>query len=145
MGAGPGRRVTDGDGGGYAPACLFNAMDGAGAHCARPNTLATDRAFEVGSYHCVCVLESDVAEGTAFKPAAPVGGPQPEADPHKPTANFDAIGHSCVELLLPMAKMVRALEPGQMLKIVTDARGYRLLVPDDRQRAGGSCQGRRLR
>jgi len=31
----------NGDDGGYAPPCLFNAMDGAGAHCARPNTLAT--------------------------------------------------------------------------------------------------------
>jgi radical SAM protein with 4Fe4S-binding SPASM domain len=110
----------NGDGGGYAPPRLFNAMDGAGAHCARPNTLATDRAFEVGSYHCVCVLESDVAEGAAFKPAATAGRPQPETDPHEPTASFDAIGHSCVELLLPMAKMVRALEPGQVLKIVTD-------------------------
>jgi TusA-related sulfurtransferase len=61
-----------------------------------------------------------LAEGAAFKPAAPAGRPQPEADPHKPTGTFDAIGHSCVELLLPMAKMVRALEPGQVLKIVTD-------------------------
>jgi radical SAM protein with 4Fe4S-binding SPASM domain len=110
----------NGDGGGYAPPRLFNAMDGAGAHCARPNTIATDRAFEVGSYHCVCVLESDVAEGAAFKPATPAGRPQPETDPHESTASFDAIGHSCVELLLPMAKKVRALEPGQVLKIVTD-------------------------
>ena len=47
----------------YAAPRLFNAMDGAGAHCARPNTKAIDRAFEVGSYHCVCVLESDVPEG----------------------------------------------------------------------------------
>lgn len=104
--------------GGYQPPRLFNAMDGAGAHCARPNTLAVDRAFEVGSYHCVCVLESDVAEGAAAKAAASIAAPG--ADPHAPTATFDAIGHACVELLLPMAKMVRALEPGQVLKIVTD-------------------------
>jgi radical SAM protein with 4Fe4S-binding SPASM domain len=103
--------------GGYQAPRLFNAMDGAGAHCARPNTVAVDRAFEVGSYHCVCVLESDVAEGAAAKPAP---GPSLADEPHAPTASFDAIGHACVELLLPMAKMVRALEPGQVLKVVTD-------------------------
>ncbi len=44
----------------YEPPRIYNAMDGAGAHCMRPNNQAVDRAFEVGSYHCVCVLESDV-------------------------------------------------------------------------------------
>jgi radical SAM protein with 4Fe4S-binding SPASM domain len=109
----------NGDHEGYEAPRVHNAMDGAGAHCARPNTIAADKAFEVGSYHCVCVLESDVAEGAALKPAAMVGAPV-AADPYGPKASFDAIGNSCVELLLPMAKMVRSLEPGQVLKIVTD-------------------------
>lgn len=113
-----GAPATNGSGDGYAAPRLYNAMDGAGAHCARPNTLARDRAFEVGSYHCVCVLESDVAEGEASRPV-PAGGAE-TADPHTPAASFDAIGHACVELLLPMAKMVRSLDPGQVLKVVTD-------------------------
>jgi radical SAM protein with 4Fe4S-binding SPASM domain len=109
--------VTANGSGGYEAPRLYNAMDGAGAHCARPNTIALDRAFEVGSYHCVCVLESDVDEGAAWKPALAA---ETARDPHNPTATFDAIGHACVELLLPMAKMVRALDPGQVLKVVTD-------------------------
>jgi TusA-related sulfurtransferase len=36
------------------------------------------------------------------------------------SAIFDAIGQACVELLLPMAARVRALEMGQVLKVVTD-------------------------
>ncbi|MFZ1414696.1 MAG: PqqD family peptide modification chaperone [Defluviicoccus sp.] len=109
--------ATGGNGGYEAPR-LFNAMDGAGAHCARPNTVARDRAFEVGSFHCVCVLESDVAEGAGARPVPAEAANA--ADPHSPTASFDAIGHACVELLLPMAKMVRSLDPGQVLKVVTD-------------------------
>jgi TusA-related sulfurtransferase len=98
-------------------------MESASAKCARPNTVATDKAFEVGSYHCVCVLESDVDEGHAFKPAKGVNSASAisaPADPYAATASFDAIGESCVELLLPMAKMVRALQPDQILKVVTD-------------------------
>lgn len=110
--------APNGGNGGYEAPRLLNAMDGAGAHCARPNTVAVDRAFEVGSYHCVCVLESDVAEGAVAK-SPPVGVPV-IADLHAPAASFDAIGHACVELLLPMAKMVRGLAPGQILKVVTD-------------------------
>ena len=91
-------------------------MDGAGAVCARPNTKAIDRAFEVGSYHCTCVLESDVAEGVP----APAKTPPSNVDAYPVTASFDAIGHACVELLLPMAKRVRALAPGQILKVATD-------------------------
>ena len=56
---------ANGGNGGYEAPRLYNAMDRAGSHCARPNTVARDRAFEVGSYHCVCVLESDVTEGAA--------------------------------------------------------------------------------
>jgi radical SAM protein with 4Fe4S-binding SPASM domain len=107
-------------GSGYAPPRLFNCMDGAGAKCARPNTVATDHAFEVGTYHCVCVLEGDVEEGVALRPGSGPSGASAPADPHSPTASFDAIGHSCVELLLPMSKMVRALAPGQVLKVQTD-------------------------
>ena len=99
----------------YPAPRLFNAMDGAGAHCARPNTKAIDRAFEVGSYHCVCVLESDVPEGAPIVAKIPA-----DADPREPAASFDAIGRACVELLLPMANLVRALEVGQVLKVTTD-------------------------
>ena len=38
----------------------------------------------------------------------------------RPAASFDAIGRACVELLLPMANQVRALEVGQVLKVTTD-------------------------
>jgi radical SAM protein with 4Fe4S-binding SPASM domain len=100
----------------YAAPRLFNAMDGAGAHCAGPNTKAIDRAFEVGSYHCVCVLESDVPEGAPNVTNVPADA----ADPLGPAASFDAIGRACVELLLPMANQVRALAAGQVLKVTTD-------------------------
>ena len=128
----------------YPPPRLFNATDGAGAHCARPNTKAIDRAFEVGSYHCVCVLESDVPEGAPIVAKIPA-----DADPRAPAASFDAIGRACVELLLPMANQVRALEVGQVLKVTTDdpaaSEDLELLVPDERQRTGRPGQGRRLR
>jgi radical SAM protein with 4Fe4S-binding SPASM domain len=104
----------------YEAPALFNAMDGDGAKCARPNTITVDSAFEVGSYHCVCVLESDVDEGRALRPVHWMKAERADADPHSPTASFDAIGASCVDLLLPMSKMVRALTPGQVLKIETD-------------------------
>jgi len=110
--AGVGERATTGA---YEAPRLFNAMEGAGAVCAHPNTRAIDRAFEVGSYHCVCVLESDVAEGAPIL----VRSPQPAADP-RAAVSFDAIGRACVELLLPMAKQVRALDPGQVLEVKTD-------------------------
>ncbi len=99
---------------GYQKPQLFNAMEGEGAVCAHPNTRAIDRAFEVGSYHCVCVLESDVAEGAAL--------PAPSETTTAPRAavSFDAIGRACVELLLPMAKQVRALDSGQILEVKTD-------------------------
>jgi radical SAM protein with 4Fe4S-binding SPASM domain len=101
------------------PPTLYKSMEGQGAHCMRPNTVATDRAFEVGGYHCVCVLEPDVAEGVAMKPLRNlVVADVP--DPIAPDAVFDAIGESCVELLLPMARQVRALARGQVLKVVTD-------------------------
>jgi radical SAM protein with 4Fe4S-binding SPASM domain len=111
---------ANGTGGGYEAPRLYRAMDGAGAHCARPNTVATDHAFEVGSYHCICVLESDVDEGASLRSETAAVSPVPPADPHDPKASFDAVGRACVELLLPMAKIVRALEPGQVLKVVTD-------------------------
>jgi radical SAM protein with 4Fe4S-binding SPASM domain len=100
----------------YEPPALYNAMEGQGAHCMRPNTIALDRAFEVGSYHCVCVLEQDVAEGVAMKPVITLTPADPVAAAHV----FNAIGERCVEMLLPMAKQVRALTPGQVLKVITD-------------------------
>lgn len=114
--AGVGPLAADG---GYQPPRLLRAMEGAGAVCARPNTVSIDRAFEVGSYHCVCVLESDVPEGAAVK--APTAGVDDAAsDPHRPAAVFDAIGQACIELLLPMAEHVRALELGKVLRVATD-------------------------
>lgn len=107
-------------GNGYEPPQLFGAMEGAGAVCARPNTVAIDRAHEVGSYHCVCVLESDVPEG------APVLAPatnlrEAEADDSfQPTTDLDAIGQACIDLLLPMAEKVRSLEVGEILRVATD-------------------------
>jgi radical SAM protein with 4Fe4S-binding SPASM domain len=100
----------------YVAPRVYNAMDSAGSLCARPNTRAVDRAFEVGSYHCVCVLESDVQEGAPVATKIPADG----ADPLEPAASFDAIGRACVELLLPMANEVRALKAGQVLKVTTD-------------------------
>ncbi|HWQ13207.1 MAG TPA: PqqD family peptide modification chaperone [Roseiflexaceae bacterium] len=101
----------------YAAPVLYKAMEGQGAHCMRPNTVAIDRAFEVGGYHCVCVLEPDVAEGAALK-SRPVQVAAP--NPVPPDAVFDAVGERCVELLLPMSRQVRALRPGQVLKVLSD-------------------------
>ena len=42
---------------------VYEAMEGEGAECARPNTTALDRGIEVGSFHCSCVLQADVADG----------------------------------------------------------------------------------
>ena len=114
------------------PARLLRTMEGESAQCAQPHTRAIDSAFEVGSFHCACVLQQDVEEGrkvrTEVARAAatragdlrrvlPVVGAEtgPRFD-----ETFDAIGQSCVELLLPMAKQVKALAEGAVLRVVTD-------------------------
>ncbi len=112
-----GIRTTNTDGKYLAP-MLYNAMEGQGAQCMRPNTVATDRAFEVGSYHCVCVLEPDVAEGVAMKPALPTI--EIASDYLHAEATFDAIGKHCVELLVSMARQLRTLRHGQLLKVLSD-------------------------
>jgi len=43
-----------------------------------------------------------------------VAAPPPEA------ATFDGMGQACVDLLLAMARQVRALDHGAVLKVVTD-------------------------
>ena len=101
----------------YQSPILFNAMEGQGAVCMRPNTVATDRAFEVGSYHCVCVLEPDVEEGAALKPAVMIAE---SSDSIQAAATFDAIGKHCVELLVSMARQLRTLRRGQLLKVLSD-------------------------
>jgi radical SAM protein with 4Fe4S-binding SPASM domain len=116
----------------YATPVLYSAMEGQGARCMRPNTVATDRAFEVGSYHCVCVLEPDVGEGVAMKPARRPATP-PAVDPVASDAVFDAIGERCVELLLPMARRVRALPQGRVLKVLSDD-------PSAREDLGAWCR-----
>jgi hypothetical protein len=79
---------------GYSAPVIYNAMEGQGAACAKPNTAALDSAFEVGSFHCACVLQGDVADGMKVRsaarlaalaagdlPAAPsAGGPPPVGD-----------------------------------------------------------------
>lgn len=179
---------------GYSAPVVYNAMEGQGAACARPNTNTLDSAFEVGSFHCACVLQSDVADGMKVRSAARVAAMQAgdlpakaaiqsqtvdlfsaatiqitggkakrrnfmpvfnddlhivdegqrtkdEADVqrHHPTqkaslspqssvlnpdlqerAVLDGMGQACVELLLTMAQQVRALPPGEILKVVTD-------------------------
>ncbi|HMA34134.1 MAG TPA: PqqD family peptide modification chaperone [Chloroflexia bacterium] len=164
---------------GYQAPTIYNAMEGQGAVCARPHTRATDSAFEVGSFHCACVLQGDVADGLQVRAAARLaaqtagdlpgpppaglaqtsdlfsvaartttGGrrsrpfipafddparapavPPPAARPPDPPAAppllqeravFDGMGQACVELLLTMAQQVRALAPGEILKVVTD-------------------------
>ena len=56
---------------------------------------------------------------------APARPPQPEAAPEGATTPafddvFDGMGQSCVDLLLPLAKTVKGLEKGCVLKVVTD-------------------------
>ena len=101
----------------YQSPLVYNAMEGQGAVCMRPNTVATDRAFEVGSYHCTCVLEPDVAEGVAMKPAVQI---IPSSDDVQFAATFDAIGKHCVELLVTMARQLRTLPRGQVLQVLSD-------------------------
>lgn len=106
---------------GYQAPRLFGSMEGAGAVCARPNTVPIDRAHEVGSYHCVCVLESDVAEGAVVPALADLlGDADTQPDPFAPDATFDAIGQACIDLLLPMAERVRGLRVGETLRVSTD-------------------------
>ena len=190
---------------GYAAPAIYNAMEGQGAVCARPHTTATDSAFEVGSFHCACVLQGDVADGLKVRsaarlaamqagdlPAAPAastgqaidlfsvatlqqtggrrrqpfipafndgaagasapgvapgasGAPPANghaaagpvaADTDQPAlvtlpaapaetvlvedAVFDGMGQACVDLLLAMARQVKAMTPGAILKVVTD-------------------------
>jgi radical SAM protein with 4Fe4S-binding SPASM domain len=178
---------------GYSAATIYNAMEGQGAACARPNTASLDSAFEVGSFHCACVLQADVADGMKVRSAARMAAmqagdlPLPATTPSSavdlfsaatvgntggrqkrrnfiPTFNlevatrdevkekkneeahehnghapadaspdpsaahanlqekavFDGMGQACVELLLTMAQQVRAMEPGEILKVVTD-------------------------
>ncbi|MDQ2806817.1 MAG: PqqD family peptide modification chaperone [Chloroflexota bacterium] len=159
---------------GYQVPVIYNAMEGQGADCARSHTQATDSAFEVGSFHCACVLQGDVADGLKVRAAArmaaqtagdlpllagqvadlfstatltntggrrrqpfypltpPAAAPAtapapilvapPPPDPEVPTevATFDGMGQACVDLLLAMARQVRALDLGSVLKVVTD-------------------------
>jgi tRNA 2-thiouridine synthesizing protein A len=107
-------------GNGYEAPQVIGAMEGAGAVCARPNTVAIDRAHEMGSYHCVCVLESDVPEGSPVRTLAAGPGEGVAGDPYEPTADFDAIGQACIDLLLPMAEQVRGLAVGEVLRVATD-------------------------
>lgn len=126
---------------------LFHAMEGEGALCSRPHTRELDSAFEVGSFHCSCVLQEDVEEGrkvhtAAARAAAARAGDLPVAPerkkslpiareavaaPSAPAAPspafdevFDGMGQACVDLLLPMARQVKALAPGAVLRVVTD-------------------------
>jgi radical SAM protein with 4Fe4S-binding SPASM domain len=112
-----GIRTVNNTGQYHAP-LLYNAMEGQGAKCMRPNTVAKDRAFEVGAYHCVCVLEPDVEEGVAMKPALPTAHQSPDGTAAQ--ATFDAIGKHCVELLVTMARQVRTLPRGDILEVLSD-------------------------
>ena len=162
---------------GYHVPVVYNAMEGQGAVCARPHTHATNSAFEVGSFHCACVLQGDVADGMKvraaarfaaqvagdlpgapsadlfsaatlmhtggrhrqpFYPLTPVVAPTAAAPvvvdsasamadrsplvaaPPPEAATFDGMGQACVDLLLAMARQVRALDHGAVLKVVTD-------------------------
>ena len=93
-------------------------MEGQGAVCMRPNTVAKDRAFEVGAYHCSCVLASDVEEGVALKPSIVVL--QPAAEHSAAQSVFNGIGQHCVELLVTMARQVRTLPRGGVLEVLSD-------------------------
>ncbi len=163
---------------GYNPPAIYNAMEGQGAVCARPHTNATNSAFEVGSFHCACVLQADVADGLKVRSAArlaamaagdlaaspghsspgtllndhgntrehyiprrgdfipifvndePTPAPAPvvvatpaavaTAASLNESTVFDGMGQACVELLLTMARQVRGLDVGHILKVVTD-------------------------
>lgn len=188
---------------GYSAPVIYNAMEGQGAACAKPNMTVLDSAFDVGSFHCACVLQSDVADGMKVRSAARMAAMQAGDIPLPPStlngqsqridlfdaatiqvtggkaarrnflpsfnddiltvtaskaaatgtvtdgrtvgsdrnghwteavkeaeeskaetlqeaALFDAMGQSCVELLLTMAKQLRALPVGDILKVVTD-------------------------
>lgn len=165
----------------YSAPIIYNAMEGQGAACAKPNTTSLDSAFEVGSFHCACVLQADVADGMKVRSAARMSAMQAgdlaapstiqsqtvdlfsaatiqntggrskrrnfipvfnddtvvKNDEHlgngqhpaegtslnpdlQEKAVFDGMGQSCVDLLLTMAQHVRAMQPGDILKVVTD-------------------------
>ncbi len=181
----------------YSAPIIYNAMEGQGAACAKPNMTVLDSAFDVGSFHCACVLQADVADGMKVRSAARMAAMQagdlpvlpPSAsngqsqtidlfsaatiqstggkakrrnflpsfndDPQTPNgvappyavasenkhshtheeedvpvspqssdlrekAVFDGMGQACVELLITMAKQVRSLQVGDILKVVTD-------------------------
>jgi radical SAM protein with 4Fe4S-binding SPASM domain len=55
---------------GYSTPVVYNAMEGQGAACAKPNMKVLDSAFDVGSFHCACVLQADVADGMKVRSAA---------------------------------------------------------------------------
>jgi radical SAM protein with 4Fe4S-binding SPASM domain len=188
---------------GYHAPVIYNSMEGQGAACAKPNTTSLDSAFDVGSFHCACVLQADVADGMKVRSAARVaamqagdlptpatmqtqtvdlfsaatiqntGGKTRErnfiavfnddpgagrgrrtaddglsAPTHQPPttpssvlntqssvlntqssvlrpelqekAVFDGMGQTAAQLLLTTAQRVRALEPGEILKVVSD-------------------------
>ncbi len=180
---------------GYSSPTIYNAMEGQGAACAKPNMTVLDSAFEVGSFHCACVLQADVADGMKVRSAARMAAMQAGDLPaHAPAAsngqtqsidlfsaamirntggkargrNFvpsfnddtirdadtsmrqastqtnghiaaaenspvavqtsalresavlDGMGQACVDMLLAMAKQVRSLQLGEVLKVVSD-------------------------
>ena len=198
---------------GYMAPVIYNAMEGQGAACAKPNMTVLDSAFDVGSFHCACVLQADVADGMKVRsaarmsamqagdlpllapsasnghnghsahsqsidlfsaatlqntggkasrrnflpsfndePAGNVEAPMPDGEltagdsesqpeslvPVQPLALhekvvFDGMGQACVELLITMAKQVRSLEIGEILKVVTD-------YPAAREDLGAWCR-----
>ncbi|HET9493157.1 MAG TPA: PqqD family peptide modification chaperone [Chloroflexia bacterium] len=92
---------------GYSSPVIYNAMERQGAACAKPNMAVLDSAFEVGSFHCACVLQADVADGMKVRSAARVAAMQagdlsliptstPTSAPSAPSQSLDLLSASVV-------------------------------------------------
>ena len=79
---------------GYSSPMIYNSMEGQGAACAKPNMAVLDSAFEVGSFHCACVLQADVADGMKVRSAARMAAMQAGDLPTHPPAAANGLPQS---------------------------------------------------
>lgn len=103
------------NGSGFAPGPfaprLFAAMEAEGARCSHPHTENVHHGFAVATARCACVLRADAEEALAEREA---GGGAGSGDV------FDARGRACVELLLPLAALVRSMPRGAEIDVLSD-------------------------
>jgi len=103
--------------GGFSPRVVA-AMGADEAACSHPHTRSVNRAFDVATARCACVLRADAEEEVSRRSRI-----------ESPADVFDARGRACVELLVPLAARVRAMAPGARIDVLSDDPAARVDLP----------------